>query len=202
LWTCHASLCMTASSRTDARSSTPALSNAPALLFAMHIHPLPCAAHMRSQQYSQIPNARMRRVRCTHAEQFFRSYKLLVEPPSLQGSKAPTREFGMRSLPHAHHNSCMPLWCLKTCVPHLTIYPSPASSHTDSHPPLHTIPCHSYWEVTRWGHGKRSPCPVPPSHPPTTREYLFYGGPVRPIVCGDATGCRGADGERGLGRKK
>ena len=50
-------------------------------------------------------------------------------------------------------------------------------------PPLHTIPCHSCWEVTRRGHGKRSPCPVPPNHPPTTRECVFEGGPVRVMVC-------------------
>jgi hypothetical protein len=38
-----------------------------------------------------------------------------------------------------------------------------------------------------------SPYPVPPNHPPTSRECLLYGGPVRATMCGDAVECMGAD---------
>jgi len=61
-----------------------------------------------------------------------------------------------------------------------------------THPVASTLfSSHSRWDVTRWGHGWRSPCPVPLNHPPTTLEYLFFGRLLHAMVCGGATEWQG-----------
>ena len=150
-----ASLCVATSSRTDSRSPTRALSNVPALFFAMLIIPLPRAAHTLSQQLSQIPNARLHRVLCTHAKQFFRPHSCLSSPslhllaPTDVGcvqSRAPPQSHA----PSLYSNMCVP-------AQHKVLTCRRPHSH------IHTLSCHSCWERMRRGHGKRSPCPVPPN---------------------------------------
>ena len=113
-----ASPCVATSSRNDTRSPTPAqaalLSNAPALLFAVHIAPLSLAAHMLSQQHSDIPNARSLAQSAMHAWQAAlsrlqtacRALSTVTPPPPPCTSSTP-RMWG--ALTHVHHISCMHL---------------------------------------------------------------------------------------------
>ena len=87
---------------------------APALLFAVHIAPLSLAAHMLSQQHSDIPNARSLAQSAMHAWQAAlsrlqtacRALSTVTPPPPPCTSSTP-RMWG--ALTHVHHISCMHL---------------------------------------------------------------------------------------------
>ena len=136
-------------------SPTRALSNVPALFFAMHTIPFPRDVHALSQQLSQSYCTRAQTPQCTHAKQFFRPHSCLSSPSLHLLAPTDVGCVHSRTPPQSH----APSLYSNLCVPaqHKVLTCRRPHSH------IHTLSCHSCWDVTRWGHGKRSPCPVPPN---------------------------------------
>ena len=108
-------------------TSTPALSNAHALLFVVHMAPLPRAAHILSQRLAQTP-VHACTLSCALMPRSSVAPYYCLSSPFLQ-PLSPPRICGMHALTHTTLAVCV-FSSTQTCVPHVNTKSSLASSHS------------------------------------------------------------------------
>ena len=149
-------------------TSTPALSKAHALLFAVRIAPLPRAAHTLSQRLSQNPMHA-----CTFSSARMPRSSVAPTTACRAPPPPPPHRCGMHALTHTTSATCTFPPFKHACPTSTQSPPLPAVSPAHPHYSLPLMLGEERAGAMASGHHAVCTRPPPPNHPPTTRKCVF-----------------------------